>query len=189
MKTHKLIFLDIDGVLNSIRSCIALKGYSLPVSLNLKPRHQFTDVNDDLIAEFDPVAVGMLRELVKRTGAEIVISSTWRLGADFDYFKKIFSHYNWEDFPIIGITPDLRETGKRIWRGEEVQAWIDEFEKDGTHKVEKYICIDDDGDFKPAMPLVQTDGKDGFSYANFEIALHLLDPENNPIAPLARKNF
>ncbi len=168
MILYKIIFLDIDGVLNSNRSFIALK--------------------DCDVSELDPIAVGMLQELVKRTNAEIVISSTWRLGKDLNYFRSIFAQYDWKDFPIIGMTPNLRNHGRSVWRGEEVQAWITEFEKDRICKIKKYICLDDDGDFEPSIPLVQTCGKNGFSFENFQIALHLLDPENNPIAPLARKN-
>ena len=56
---RKIIFLDIDGVLNSIdyfehtKHC---KGYS----------------------EINPKKVKLLKEIVDRTGAEIVLSSTWR---------------------------------------------------------------------------------------------------------------
>ena len=56
---RKIIFLDIDGVLNSMdyfeqtKDC---KGYT----------------------EINPEKVKLLKEIVDRTGAEIVLSSTWR---------------------------------------------------------------------------------------------------------------
>lgn len=47
----KILFLDIDGVLNSDRSNMAFSGYP----------HSFSDAD---MAKFDNVALGLLRRLV-----------------------------------------------------------------------------------------------------------------------------
>jgi len=56
MKAHKVIFLDIDGVLNCKRTPNPRK---LPYVV-------------------DPVLLARFKRLVERSGADVVLSSTWR---------------------------------------------------------------------------------------------------------------
>ena len=58
--TDKIIFLDIDGVLNSVE---------------YRKRIQCTGR-----VEMDPQLLSLLADLVNKTGAKLVISSTWRIG-------------------------------------------------------------------------------------------------------------
>lgn len=144
----KVLFLDIDGVLNSIRTCHAYLGYPSP-----HPTHRDWD-------KFDDVAVHLIRQLCERTECKIVLSSTWRL------------YKGWEDLgeflklPIIGRTPDA--ITRR--RGYEIDLWLKE------NQVEKYAIVDDDSDMEPhQFPyFVQTSNKDGMSFDNFEKLLELL---------------
>lgn len=121
----KIIFLDIDGVLNSVDTAIAF--------FRLKPH----TTNEDRL---DQVSIELLRRIVEVTGAGIVVSSTWRLGRTKEDFQEIFSVYGWEDFPYIGQTEVIRSPG--ICRGHEIQKWIDD------HKInhDDYIILDDDSD-------------------------------------------
>ena len=59
----RVIFLDIDGVLNSHRTAAAYRQV--------------------LMRRLDPVAVAMLYRMVKFGEAKIVISSTWRKDGDW----------------------------------------------------------------------------------------------------------
>ena len=93
----KVLFLDIDGVLNSRRSAIAFNGYP-----------SILDENED---KFDKVAVELIKRVCSQ-GVSIVLSSTWRLDKNF---KKILG------LPIIDRTESL--SGK--CRGEEIQKWLD----------------------------------------------------------------
>lgn len=162
----KVIFLDIDGVLNSLRSCIGLGGYSNPgcFSRGESPR-------------FDPVAVGLLRRLVERTGAQIVVSSTWRASClENDNLKRaLATWYGWENAPIIGRT---KLGGGR--RGPQIQEWLD------AHQVENYVILDDDADMlEEQMPyLVQTHFNMGLSYEHIKQAATILGmPENVVLVP------
>lgn len=56
---NKYIFLDIDGVLNSMDW--------------FKENRETSDYT-----EIDPEKVKLLKEIVDKTGAEIILSSTWR---------------------------------------------------------------------------------------------------------------
>ena len=60
----KVIFLDIDGVLNSTRSAVAFHGYPMNVE---KPHME----------RFDHVAVALIKKICDDTGAKIVLSSGW----------------------------------------------------------------------------------------------------------------
>lgn len=90
----KVIFLDIDGVLNSTRSAVAFKGYPFPGH------------NED---KFDYIAVELIRRICSKN-VKIVLSSTWKMDKNY---KKILN------LPIIDKTPVLDTI-----RGEEIALWI-----------------------------------------------------------------
>lgn len=66
-----MLFLDIDGVLNSARTCVACKGY--PMELDGYHR-----------AMFDEVALGLIRGLCAKGGVSVVVSSAWRITYHWD---------------------------------------------------------------------------------------------------------
>lgn len=98
--THvKILFVDIDGVLNSLDSAKKLGTFEV----------------------LDVEAVGLLRQVTEKHQAEIVITSTWRI--DPDWLRRIntaFAKAGWEKPPIIDRTPDMAD---KI-RGEEIQTWL-----------------------------------------------------------------
>lgn len=127
----KVIFLDIDGVLNSVDSMIAFHGW-----LSKGTIEQMED-------RLDSVSIGLLRKLCNIVNAKIVISSTWRMGRTEQDFIEIFARHGWKDFPVIGKTPigsQLFEVGS-LTRGHEIRYWLSEHPE-----VTEYIIIDDDGD-------------------------------------------
>jgi hypothetical protein len=96
---RKILFLDIDGVLNFIGS----------------------RVRDDGMYGMDPGCVARLRSVVEKHNAKIVISSMWRDRDDWrEHITQEFSDVGWEDPPIIGRTPNLYV----LPRGFEIQAWL-----------------------------------------------------------------
>jgi hypothetical protein len=135
-----VLFLDIDGVLNSARSCLASRGYPL----TLEPSH---------LEKFDWVAVALVRRICETTGAKIVLSSMWRLHLPHDQIGKAL------DLPIIDATPYLG-----VHRGHEIAAWLARQQP----APERYAIVDDDGDMLPEQMscFVHTDGREGLTYAN-----------------------
>lgn len=115
-----IIFLDIDGVLNSVDSMIAF-GHQRPMV-----------TEEDAL---DPISVGLLLRLCIKCDAKIVISSTWRIGRTQEDFVDIFTKYGWYNFPVIGMTPVGGHT-----RGHEIQDWLD------SNPWKNYIILDDDSD-------------------------------------------
>lgn len=133
-KTIKVIFLDIDGVLNS---------QIFYTERNQEKREK----NSPFGANIDERCVGYLNQLIADTGAKVVISSTWRIDG-LEYCK---SHLEAKGFKgeIIGITPHLRHLGG--FRGNEIHQWISENAEmlcgsrvNGDYK--EYVIFDDDSD-------------------------------------------
>lgn len=112
----KVIFLDIDGVLNV-----------------MFPKH-------DLYGrEFHPHLVDNLRYIIDETNAKIVITSTWRSDG-IEYSRDMWKYRNLPS-EIIGITPNLRyKYNTSLCRGEEIKLYIEKCGKD----ISKYVIIDDD---------------------------------------------
>jgi len=117
----KIIFLDIDGVLN-----VTQEGH------------------DKYGSTFNKIFVDNLRTLVNSTGAKIVISSTWRQSG-LAVMQEMWKERNLPG-EVIDITPDcftivnegLSQFYDMVDRGHEIQYWLDK-NTDVTH----YVIIDD----------------------------------------------
>jgi hypothetical protein len=168
LEKNKVIFLDIDGVLNSEKWALTYKygGVSLPEHKGNVERY----IKD---ARLDPSAVNLLNELCKETKAKIVISSSWRLdeiGKTVEYwnvlFKGILGKIGKECFiDVIAITPTQRERLSDS-RWIEIEMWLKENPVDG-------FCILDDS-YATMSQLdwskehyVQTNNLDGFTIDDF----------------------
>lgn len=121
MNTFKVIFLDYDGVLNSY------------ATMPIKDKGMIFTLHRPLVQN--------LNVLVERTGAKVVVSSSWRKGHD------------WKEVLIAaGFTGDVLDrtgTDPKGFRGEEVDEWLRKWGRD----VETYAIIDDDHDFYPWQPV------------------------------------
>lgn len=137
----KVLFLDIDGVLNSARSCVANHGYP----------HSF---DQNQITMFDHIAVGLIRGLCVKGDVSVVVSSAWRVLHHWEAIGKGL------DLPTIGATPQL--LGER---GGEIAEWL----KDHP-EVTQYAIVDDDDDMLPEQRpfFVKTNGMDGLMFGDFE---------------------
>jgi HAD domain in Swiss Army Knife RNA repair proteins len=107
-----LIFLDIDGVLNSVTwiggGCA--RGPIPP-----------TFADDALVEELlDSSCIARLRRIVEVTGAKIVLSSSWRYRMSPEELAKLFAFHGFANAPIVGVTPDLPGP-----RGAQVRARIE----------------------------------------------------------------
>lgn len=122
----KLIFLDIDGVMNH--------------------NNFFQRSRLHMGQEFCPVAVRNLREIIKRTDAKIVLSSTWRKGLSVGDIKTLFSWYDLDKY-VVGKTPVLDEQ----IRGHEIQLFMDMLHHP-IYPIESFIIIDDDDDMGDLLP-------------------------------------
>lgn len=146
----KIIFLDIDGVLNcedAYRSG--------------ECQYQewiWEDGRKDHYQRFCSWSKDLLNRLIDETGAKIVISSTWRMSG-IEFMRKVWELEEMSG-EIIGITPSLRTQGISIPRGMEIKYfleedlkfshinWNEDHQRESMERsgVENYIIIDDDSD-------------------------------------------
>ncbi len=146
----RVVFLDIDGVLNSATWF----------------REHGESVLDDA-GHLDPAACVRVQRLCEVTGAEIVISSTWRLLYPLAGLRTVLASRGLTA-QILGVTPDLSAD-----RGEEIQRWLDNVRSVPRTSacrpltVEGIVILDDDADMLHLLPwLVKTRFEAGLTEAD-----------------------
>ncbi len=174
----KVVFLDIDGVLNTMRKDVEKKAmYSLPTRRGTI--HPYP---------LDCEAIKHLNTATEATGAKIVISSNWRyafssredLKTLADYLK--FCGMTGE---VIGRTPMPHEMDESlivesIPRGMEIQHWIDRNSR-GNWIVDGFVIVDDNQDMAFLMhKLVITDPIVGITEANAKAMIEQLNASLQP---------
>jgi hypothetical protein len=168
-----VIFLDIDGVLNS-------EYYNHTELVNRKKRGYggFFQIGEEATKDnviWDPQCVRTLAYIVVRTDAKIVISSTWREHHPLHRFHEMFALYGVE-FDLIGMTQiaagrwePYSDNYAQDFRGDEVNAWIAEKAFDGNH-----VILDDGADFYKDQPLIQTNPDVGLTFNDADAAVRKL---------------
>ena len=153
-----VIFLDIDGVLNTER-------FQLYQIKNHEADAYYCCFN------FDPICMKNLKYLVETYKCKIVISSTWRYGGKENnkYWDAIINNlreYKIEQ-EVIDMTPVLHSK-----RGYEIQKWID------NNTVDKFVIIDDDDDMVHLKQyLAKCDCKTGLNKEVKEKCIKILESD------------
>lgn len=173
----KLIMLDIDGVLNHEEGYI---------------NKECIFHSDRQYQGFAPEIKRLLNLLIEKTGAKLVISSTWRS----DGIERLKQIFEWEGIigEIVGVTPHFSIKGYGSEpRGCEIECYLEEqgfwhinWCKDEQRKymdksgIDNYIILDDDSDmlynqrnhFIHVLPSPRN--KSGFNEFYYERALAVL---------------
>jgi hypothetical protein len=128
----KIIFLDIDGVLNNDF------WFEKRLELGFDPESD-KDIYDK-IWYLHPDKVKLLNKLIQKTGAKVVLSSSWRKNPegelDFALERLCFSG------KIIDKTPVLYAPFS-VPRGVEIKSWLTNNKHLDIHS---YVILDDDKD-------------------------------------------
>lgn len=165
----KVIFLDIDGVLTTIKSSIC-KGKPLP-DFFYRSRSKWDCLDKDCIER--------LNQITSKGGAKIVISSTWRLPCkNEDDFKCLTDYLHSQGIvgDIISKTP-VHATQFNIrgrdGRGAEIKEWLNTIGKELN--VENFVILDDCEDMGDIIDhLVLTSHKTGIIEKSVNAAIQML---------------
>lgn len=173
MCKSKLIFLDIDGVVNTLM--IDTKPFDYPNRQSIERDGGFyydlCHGSDDRVSNYQ--AVMWLNKLCKETKAKIVISSTWRYSYSCEEIKNCLVNSGLlPEIEIIGQTPDLRYRNE-FFRGDEIKMYLKEWYPEGWPA---FVILDDDADMLDLIDhLVQTHTDRGFGYPDYLKALQVLE--------------
>ena len=144
----KFIFLDFDGVMDTFR-------YSNRLYYEGKPE------NDRFGTVFDPDCIKALEKIIDATGAEIVISSSWKVLMSYGQILEM-----WKERNLPGFVTDATPTCSSR-RGEEIAAWLDIFTKNSGGEEYDYVILDDldeDNFNKDQIPhLIRIDDYEGLT--------------------------
>jgi hypothetical protein len=177
----KLVFLDIDGVLNNPGTYGGHNGVYRRDRDAVDP----TERAELLQVPIDPACMERLNRIIARTDARIVISSSWRLFARWQDLGPALARYGLVA-EVIGETPDLvndpvwldawrtREGApfahERLERGMEIAEWL----KDRAD-VESFVILDDCSDMADVRDrLVLCDPVTGLDEPDVERAVWML---------------
>lgn len=186
MNQYKLLFLDIDGVLNTFQGELyhALNGSHSDQNYPGKFDHESRphDFYQFLSQCWSVEAVANLTWLLRSVPElKIVVSSVWRHGHTDDNMRWLFIHYPEIFERVIGRTPAIM-TGIR---GREIQMYLDKHNFTGD-----FVIIDDDRDMEHLTPkLVLTNGYHGFTFQNMEKALKILNVDRNAFSNVWRETL
>lgn len=155
----RALFLDIDGVIVT-PSCL---------KRNAEQRRE----PEEFV--YDTRSLAYVGQLVARTGARVVLTSSWR--ADLDtkdpllaaIVQNLLNQLKRVGAPMSDVTPMLPGGD----RSAEIGAWLDE------HPCESYVIIDDRARFeeRPEVArghLVLIEDSDGIRHEHFRRALDIL---------------
>jgi len=130
MSKPPLLFLDVDGVLNSSDSCRAFEGYG-------SARRPW---------RLDPVRIGLVRTVVDRMGFHVVWSSSWRQGHGPEKLASIMALYGWYNCPVVDTTGPRQISawglGESDTRGAVISRWLHR-EASDVGLEEDYVVVDD----------------------------------------------
>lgn len=130
MSKLKILFLDYDGVLNHEMF------YNEQAKNEIKIEYPYSSI--------DPNCVNFLNDLVDKTDAKIVVSSTWK-NSGIDYCRDVLEYHGFKG-EIIDVTPNLRS--ENCLRGNEILKWIKDNEElvGPYYNFNEYVILDDDSD-------------------------------------------
>jgi len=157
----KILFLDIDGVLNSDQS---ERMFSRTIAENPDLFGEFS------IRKFCPISCSNLLTIIESfDDLRIVVSSSWRVGETLESLKEILACAGIPKGRIIGMTPVLRGIGKQ--RGDEIKHWLDNADMD----IGEYVVLDDSRDMRAVWShFVNTNWFIGLDYFKAQEAIRVL---------------
>jgi hypothetical protein len=153
---NPILFLDIDGVLvtaDSLRK-------SDQSGINAMP---------------EPRCVEQLNRIIRETGADVVLSSTWKI---FHVTALSVNRFLFPKFGVVGhcvgVTPTLHTQAGRLVgaepRGHEIQSWLD-----ANGNPDRFVILDDANDMEHLLPrLVQCSYFEGLTEELANRAIEML---------------
>jgi hypothetical protein len=146
MENAKIIFLDFDDVLNTAKSL-------------------------ERGVLFDTSKIRILNDILDRTDAKIVITSSWRLAATAEELERMLVEAGGHATGrVTGVTPWMEDFS----RGMEILEWL----KNAPMRVSEFVILDNRTDMESfSRRLVRTDPRFGLVPGHVDDVIGLLGGE------------
>jgi len=182
----KIVFLDFDGVLNS--------------HLFMMKERLRDPSSSGGVAGIDSEAVARLNAICARTGARVVVSSSWRYGHPLDELREILGGAGFvgeaidttplpkdligeqienvfdkhgADAPLDVVTKEIAAIAVSHARGAEIDRWLASNAE--ARQVDAFVILDDDSDTDPHKDRhVKTSFAAGLRDEHVELAVEIL---------------
>jgi hypothetical protein len=176
-KYISVVFLDLDGVLNSSKHLKSIKSDDTPNPVEFEfacdleplfeiPCHRSVILNS--ILSIDAKAVKVLNEILAKSGAKVVVSSSWRYSHPLEVLRRMLEFRGFQGELIDMTATDLDRWGNTC-RGHEIQDWMD------RNPVDHFVILDDDEDMDYLKDhLVRTAYAEGLTSEHIEAILRVL---------------
>jgi len=152
----KIIFLDVDGVLNN----------------------DDTTSTHGVFVGWDKRCVDRLNHIIRKTDAAVVISSSWRMHRSMNEIIHLFNVEMGIRGTILGSTPiqNVEE------RGAEIGAWMKFFKKKTGRDIDRFVIIDDVDPLMFRDHWIETDTCIGLTNKDVEQAVRCLNGDREKIS-------
>lgn len=165
-----IIFLDIDGVLNTLQ--ISDKPFESNFGQVSRDGYYYQYCMPEDLEVSNKQSVMWLNKLCEETNSKIVITSTWRMGVNgLRCTKKaLYNSGLHKDIDILGFTPIIHNATFNI-RGNEIKMYLND-----NPEISNYVILDDDKDMLPEQMfhLVKVNSDYGFGFPDYIKAKEIL---------------
>lgn len=150
---EKLLFLDIDGVLNS-EDWLYRSGMTF---------------SSNRLDHLDPQACRLLNDVLEQTSCGLILSSSWRYICTPSQVQTLLHKRGCAKAQFYGHTPRLGDQDDR--RGKEIAKWLEVTQWQGT-----FAIVDDGDDMGELRPrLVRTKWSTGLTRTEAQALVSLLN--------------
>jgi hypothetical protein len=125
-------------------------------------------------AVVDPACVAALNSVTDRTGAKLVITSSWRIKTPLE--KLVVCLRGWGvTGEVAGATPSFAENSPNR-RGKEILHWLTYDDANSDMQVQSFVILDDEANMgRLRARLVQSDPMIGLTMAEADQAVQILE--------------
>lgn len=176
IQPRRVVFLDIDGVLNSVEF--------------VEERRKPIDTTHDTLHviarhKIDPEAVHRLNRLVETTKAKVVLSSAWRYWMTTEFIQEVLEDLGFVG-EIIDATLEHEDDGTRYDIDHGRRRLIDLWLK-GRDDIDAFVVLDDDLRVHDEEHFVRTDYRVGLLDKDVDKAIELFNSQLTPNSPAETK--
>lgn len=167
----KIIFLDIDGVLNSDIYMASDAYYNEVKAAGCKDHRGYEVVLKAHHTHLDPAGIQLVNQLVEKSDATVVLSSTWRIRYSIDEMNTMLRGRG-ATFWISDVTPAKMSYRRR--QGD-IREYLEDLKDLDGVEPEAFVILDDLDEF-PDMKehFVCTPEKTGITQEHVNQALKIL---------------